>query len=147
MNVRLGRIYLSGRPGDRKEINQKGRLFVIIGLRTFSSAIFNALDLKKKTEAERVGKYVIRPLLSLERLSFSEKEGKVCYQDGKQPKEAERMDYPEFIARVTSHIPDKGQVTIRSLSGSSGGYRDRRRILFLIPPCLSRRNPLDFQRF
>jgi hypothetical protein len=26
-------------------------------------------------EAERVGKYMIRPLLSLERLSFSEKEG------------------------------------------------------------------------
>jgi len=23
------------------------------------------------------------------------------------------MDYPEFIARVTSHIPDKGQVTVR----------------------------------
>ena len=23
------------------------------------------------------------------------------------------MDYLEFIARVTSHIPDKGQVTVR----------------------------------
>jgi C-terminal processing protease CtpA/Prc len=34
-----------------KEINQKGRLFVIIGRRTFSSAILNALDLKKKTAA------------------------------------------------------------------------------------------------
>jgi len=28
---------------------------------------------KTKKEAERVGKYMIRPLLSLERLSFSEK--------------------------------------------------------------------------
>jgi hypothetical protein len=28
-------------------------------------------------------------------------------------KEAERVDYLEFIARVTSHIPDKGQVTVR----------------------------------
>jgi ribosomal protein S27E len=27
--------------------------------------------------------------------------------------ELERMDYLEFIARVTSHIPDKGQVMIR----------------------------------
>ena len=27
--------------------------------------------------------------------------------------EVERMDYLEFIARVTSHIPDKGQVMIR----------------------------------
>lgn len=34
-----------------KEINRKGRLFVILGRRTFSSAILNALDLKKKTEA------------------------------------------------------------------------------------------------
>jgi hypothetical protein len=34
---------------------------------------------KTSVEAERVGKYMIRPLLSLERLSFSEKEGKVCF--------------------------------------------------------------------
>jgi hypothetical protein len=27
--------------------------------------------------------------------------------------EQETMDYLEFIARVTSHIPDKGQVTAR----------------------------------
>jgi hypothetical protein len=51
--------------------------------------------------------------LSLERLSFSEKEAKICYRYGKDAQEMERMDYLEFIARVTSHIPDKGQVTIR----------------------------------
>ena len=56
---------------------------------------------------------MIRPLLSLELLSFDEKEGKVCYRYGKDGKEVERMDYLEFIARVTSHIPDKGQVTVR----------------------------------
>ncbi|HDT14560.1 MAG TPA: peptidase S41 [Candidatus Aminicenantes bacterium] len=33
------------------ELNRKGRLFVILGRRTFSSAILNALDLRKKTEA------------------------------------------------------------------------------------------------
>ena len=54
-----------------------------------------------------------RPLLSLELLSFDEKEGKVCYRYGKEAGEMERMDYLEFIARVTSHIPDKGQVTVR----------------------------------
>jgi hypothetical protein len=27
--------------------------------------------------------------------------------------EQETMDYLEFIARVTSHIPDKGQVMVR----------------------------------
>jgi hypothetical protein len=56
-------------------------------------------------EAERVGKYMIRPLLSLERLSFSEKEGQACNRYRKGAKEMERMDYLEFIAPVTSHIP------------------------------------------
>jgi len=69
---------------------------------------------RAKTEAERVGKYMIRPRLSLERLSFSEKKGQVCYRYGKDGQEMERMDYLEFIARVTSHIPDKGQVTARN---------------------------------
>jgi hypothetical protein len=32
---------------------------------------------KMKPEAERVGKYMIRPLLSLEQLSFLEREGKI----------------------------------------------------------------------
>jgi hypothetical protein len=66
-----------------------------------------------KTEAERVGKYMIRPLLSLEHLSLDGREGKVCYRYGKDAGEIERMDYLEFIARVTSHVPDKGQVTVR----------------------------------
>ena len=49
---------------------------------------------------------MIRPLLSLERVSLDKKEGRVCYRYGKEVKEQERMDYLEFIARVTSHIPD-----------------------------------------
>ena len=63
---------------------------------------------KTRHEAERVGKYMIRPLLSLERLSLDEKDAKVCYRSGKEAKETERMDYLEFIARVVSHIPDTG---------------------------------------
>jgi len=55
---------------------------------------------------------MIRLLLSLKRLSFDEKDGKVCYQYRNSLKQ-ERMDYLEFIARVTSHISDKGQVMIR----------------------------------
>jgi hypothetical protein len=65
---------------------------------------------KTKPEAERVGKYMIRPVLSLDRLSFLEQEGKVGYRWGRDgaEQETEVMDYLEFIARVTSHIPDKG---------------------------------------
>jgi len=57
-----------------------------------------------KEEAERLGKYMIRPILSLKKLSFGETEGKVSYQYRKGRAEEEQMDYLEFIARVTSHI-------------------------------------------
>ncbi len=40
-----------GELAAAKEINRKGRLFVILGRRTFSSAILNAVALKKRTEA------------------------------------------------------------------------------------------------
>jgi hypothetical protein len=70
---------------------------------------------KTKPETERVGKYMIRPVLSLDRLSFLEQEGKVGYWYGEKGagQKTEVMDYLEFIARVTSHIPDKGQVMVR----------------------------------
>ena len=65
------------------------------------------------SEAERVGKYMIRPVLSLKRLFFDETSGRVRYQHSRHSSQEESMDYLEFIARVTSHIPDKGQVMIR----------------------------------
>ncbi len=37
------------------------------------------------------------------------------------------MDYLEFIARVTSHIPDKGQVTIRYYGLYSNAHRGKMR--------------------
>ncbi|MBN2408551.1 MAG: transposase, partial [Candidatus Aminicenantes bacterium] len=52
-------------------------------------------------------------VLSLERLSLDQRKGQVGYRYGKEPGEVEAMDYLEFIARVVSHIPDKGQVTVR----------------------------------
>ena len=66
-----------------------------------------------KLEAERIGKYMVRPILALDRLLFLEREGKVGYRHGQNGVELETMDYLEFIARVTSHIPDKGQVMVR----------------------------------
>jgi hypothetical protein len=58
----------------------------------------------------KVGKYMIRPLLSLKRFYFDESKGKVRYQYSRHGSQEEFMDYLEFIARVTSHIPDKGIV-------------------------------------
>jgi hypothetical protein len=56
---------------------------------------------------------MIRPILSLKRLSLDEALGQVVCKHGKHSAERESMDYPEFIAPVTSHIPDKGQVMVR----------------------------------
>jgi len=80
---------------------------------------------RTKREAERVGIYMIRPLLSLERLSLDEREGKVGYRYRKEAREMERMDYLEFIARVTSHIPDKGQVTVRYYGLYANAHRGK----------------------
>ena len=62
----------------------------------------------------------IRPLLALERLCFLEKEGQVGYRWGREATEQETMDYLEFIARVTSHIPDKGRIFFMTFFKSGG---------------------------
>jgi hypothetical protein len=41
---------------------------------------------------------------------FDKTKEKLCFQYDKHGSQEETMDYLEFIARVTSHIPDKGQV-------------------------------------
>jgi len=88
-------------------------------------SVHSRVRAKTKTEAERVGKYMIRPLLALERLSFLEQEGKVAYRYGQAARETETMDYLEFIARVTSHIPDKGQVTVRYYGLYANAHRGK----------------------
>jgi hypothetical protein len=97
----------------------------ILAWRHTGFSVHSGVRAKTKKEAERVGKYMIRPLLSLERLSFSEKEGQVCYRYGKEVRDLERMDYLEFIARVTSHIPDKGQVTVRYFGLYANAHRGK----------------------
>jgi hypothetical protein len=88
---------------------------------------------KTKPEAERVGKYMIRPVLSLEGLSFAEPEGKVGYRYGQERAEPETMDYLEFVARATSHIPDKGQVTVRYYGLYANAHRGKVRKARLNP--------------
>ena len=82
---------------------------------------------KTKPEAERVGKYMTRPILALERLTLLEPEGKVGYRYGEKGAGLETMDYLEFIARTTSHIPDKGQVTVRYYGLYANAHRGKMR--------------------
>jgi len=88
---------------------------------------------KTKPEAERVGKYMIRPVLALERLTFLEPEGKVGYRWGRDGAGQETMDYLEFIARVTSHIPDKGQVMVRYYGLYANAHRGKAKKASLSP--------------
>jgi len=60
-----------------------------------------------------------------ERLSLDERDGQVGYHYGKGAEEMERMDYLEFVARVTSHIPDKGQVTVRYYGLCANAHRGK----------------------
>jgi hypothetical protein len=89
--------------------------------------VHSKVRVQTKKEAERVGKYMIRPLLSLKRLFFSVQEGEVSYQYGDEEGKEEQMDYLEFIARVTSHIPDKGQVMVRYYGLYSNAHRGKMR--------------------
>ena len=79
---------------------------------------------------------MVRPLLSLERLSLDEREGQVVYRFGKEAKDVEAMDYLEFIARVTSHIPDKGQVTVRYYGLYANAHRGKVKKASLGPSAL-----------
>ena len=109
----------------RQELISEAVVEKIAGWRHSGFSVHSKVKVKTKKEAERVGKYMIRPLLSLERLSLDEQEGKVCYRYGEGAEELERMDYLDFIARVTSHIPDKGQVTVRYLGLYANAHRGK----------------------
>jgi hypothetical protein len=111
----------------RQELISDALVEKIAGWRHSGFSVHSKVRAQTRKEAERVEKYMIRPLLSLERLFFSEKEGRVCYRYGKEAEEMERMDYLEFIARVTSHIPDKGQVTIRYFGLYANAHRGKLR--------------------
>jgi hypothetical protein len=76
---------------------------------------------------------LIRPILSLERLFFLEPEGKVGYRHSENVAEQETMDYLEFIARVTSHIPDKGQVMVRYYGLYANAHRGKVKKASLVP--------------
>jgi hypothetical protein len=79
---------------------------------------------------------MIRPLLALERLTFVEPEGKVGYRWGRDGAEQETMDYLEFIARATSHIPDKGQVMVRYYGLYANAHRGKVKKASLSPSAL-----------
>jgi hypothetical protein len=83
-------------------------------------------------EAARIGRYMIRCPLVLERLQWDEEHGEVVY--AARPSRAKgpfggvvRWDVLEFIARVTDHIPEPGQQLIRNWGYYANASRGKRR--------------------
>jgi hypothetical protein len=99
-------------------------------------ALGSLVRAKTKSEAERVGKYMLRPVLALERLTFLEPEGQVGYRWGRAGAGQETMDYLEFIARVTAHIPDKGQAMVRYYGLYANAHRGKVKKADLSPAAL-----------
>jgi hypothetical protein len=117
----------------RKELLSPEWAERILSWRHTGFSVHSRVRAKTKSETERVGKYMIRPVLALERLSFLEPEGKVGYRYGQDRAEQEMMDYLKFIARVTSHIPDKGQVLVRYYGLYANAHRGKVRKASISP--------------
>ncbi len=71
-----------------RDLVQKKLLWLHTGFNVHSK-----VRLETREEAERIGKYMIRPILSLRKLSLDDAQGQVIYQYGKHSAETEHMDY------------------------------------------------------
>ena len=83
-------------------------------------------------DAVRIGRYMIRSPIVLERLNWDAERAEVTYQA--RPKRSKgpsggiaRWDVLEFIARATDHIPESGQQLIRNWVYYSNASRAKRR--------------------
>ena len=79
---------------------------------------------------EKVARYLLRPPLSLARMTYTNGDDGVFYQrkakDGR-PGEEERIDALDFLARVIAHIPPPRVHLVRYLGHYSNVSRGRRR--------------------
>ena len=83
----------------------------------------------KKT-LEKVARYLLRPPLSLARMTYTKGDDEVVYQrkaKGGRPGEEERIDALDFLARVIAHIPPPRTHQIRYMGHYSNVSRGRRR--------------------
>jgi hypothetical protein len=83
-----------------------------------------------RTFATRLARYCARHPVALSRLTYSADAGRVTYHSDKTTGPtagAETLDALEFLARVVSHIPNKGQVLQRYYCWYANRTRGRRR--------------------
>jgi hypothetical protein len=75
---------------------------------------------------ENISRYIIRASFSQERMKYLSEASKVIYKsrNGKDTKEFEALD---FIASITSHIPNRNEQTVRYLGYYSNVSRGKRK--------------------
>jgi hypothetical protein len=107
-----GRKHLIAPLKKRPDINQKGRLFVVIGRQTFSAAMANAIDFRKEAHAilvgepigERPNSYSENDEMTLQHsrvvVSYSTRYYKFLNEDAPAVMPDTRIDptWPEFLA-------------------------------------------------
>lgn len=79
---------------------------------------------------ERVARYILRPPLSLERMTYSEGDEEVVYRrkgSGDRSGGEERIDALDFLARVIAHIPPPRIHLVRYMGHYSNVSRGRRK--------------------
>jgi hypothetical protein len=75
---------------------------------------------------ENLARYIIRASFSQERMTYLQEESKVLHQskDGKMEK---TFDALEWLAAMTSHVPNKGEQMVRYYGYYSNVSRGRRK--------------------
>ena len=95
--------------------------------------------LPREEEAmEKLARYIIRASFSQERMTYLPEESKVIHEskDGKEEKVFDALDW---LAAMTSHVPNKGEQMVRyygHYSNASRGLRQKKNLDDLIPSLL-----------
>jgi len=89
----------------------------------------------QKTSMENLARYIIRATFSQERMTYVPEAGSVIYQS-KNGQSSRVFDTLEWLAAMTSHIPNKGEQMVRYYgyySNASRGQRKKAGIQEIIP--------------
>jgi len=82
----------------------------------------NELEAGDSDGRRRVARYLLHPPLSLERMTYDREAGVVTYRSDRQHR-LENFDPLDWLARVASHIPEKGTQLVRYFGTYSNRFR------------------------
>jgi hypothetical protein len=81
---------------------------------------------REEDAMEKLARYIIRASFSQERMTYVSEESKVVYES-KDGKEEKVFDALEWLATMSSHVPDKGEQMVRYYGYYSNVSRGKRK--------------------